>query len=58
MYKLRLISQRKGYILTNPCGRELEEGFPMVGCRYCMDRCPYNKGVIKFLFWKFVKCKY
>lgn len=46
----------KGKWLKNPCGLELKNGKPMVGCKYCLNKCPHHKGTIKILFWEFVKC--
>lgn len=54
---LRRIKIKKGFILDNLCGIELEGNFPMVGCKYCKEECPYYNGEYKFLIWKFVKCK-
>ena len=53
--KLKLIT-KNGNWLTNKCGLDLENGMPMVGCKYCKNVCLHNKGTVKFLFWKFVKC--
>lgn len=55
MTKLRRIII-KGKWLKNPCGLEFKNGNPMVGCKYCLNKCPHHKGTIKILFWEFVKC--
>ena len=54
MSRLRLITG-KGIARTNPCGMEMAEDYPMVGSSHC-NRCRYNRGVVRILFWKFVKC--
>lgn len=54
---LRLITSR-GNWLTNRCGHITYHGTPMVGCIHCRTKCPYNNGIVKFLVWEFVKCKY
>lgn len=54
MSRLRLITG-KGIARTNPCGIDMAEDYPMVGSSHC-NRCCYNRGVVRILFWKFVKC--
>ena len=54
---LRRIS-RKGWTLTNCCWCDTPNGVPMVGSTYCKEQCPYHRGIIRVLFWRFVKCKY
>ena len=55
---LRLIkSKNNGFVLTNICGLFTEGGTPMVGSKYCKEKCPHFNGVTKILFWKFIKCK-
>lgn len=55
---LRLIkSKNNGFVLTNICGLTTKGGTPMVGSKYCTERCPNFAGVTKILFWKFIKCK-
>lgn len=54
--KLKRIKIRNGWVLTNCCWHETENGMPMVGSKYCKEFCPYYKGTLKFLWWKFVKC--
>lgn len=54
MSRLRLITG-KGVARTNPCGMQIDEDYPMVGSSYC-NQCRYNGGVVRILFWKFVKC--
>ena len=44
--------------MTNQCGYCTETGTPMVGSKYCDNKCQHNKGFFKFLFWKFVCCNY
>lgn len=62
MCRLRLI-KANGDWLSNKCGIDVEldsrgnGGTPMVGCKYCRQQCPHHKGIIRFLFWEFVKCK-
>lgn len=45
-------------ILTNCCWYNTKYGVPMVGSTFCKTNCPHYKGVIRLLFWKFVKCSY
>jgi hypothetical protein len=59
MCRFRLI-RKDGKFLTKQCGMDVNlnlPGTPMVGCKYCRQQCPHHKGVIRFLFWEFVKCK-
>lgn len=54
MNRLRLITG-KGCARTNPCGIEIDEDYPMVGSTHC-NKCVFNRGIVRVLFWKFVKC--
>lgn len=49
---------KKSWILTNCCWYNTKYGVPMVGSTFCKTNCPHYKGIIKLLFWKFVKCSY
>ena len=57
MNRLRLITGN-GFICTNCCWYQTENGTPMVGSTYCQKQCPNYRGKFRFLFWNFVKCKY
>lgn len=57
MIRLRRIVEKNGWCL-NRCGHESNGGNPMVGSLYCKGNCNHNKGVIKILWLKFVKCNY
>lgn len=55
---LRRISQQ-GWVLTNCCWYKTKDGVPpMVGSAFCKDNCPHHKGIMRLLFWNFVKCSY
>ena len=54
MDRLRLITG-KGCERTNPCGMLYDKDYPMVGSAYC-NKCVFNRGIVRVLFGKFVKC--
>lgn len=53
---LRRIAKNDYGWLTNCCWLDTDDATPMVGSTFCCNKCPYHKGVIRLLFWKFVKC--
>lgn len=55
MWILRAIRSR-GWALTNCCWFYTKNGTPMVGSKFCREMCPRHRGVVRILFWRFVKC--
>lgn len=53
MVKLKRVTDNNPY--PNYCDDNIM--IPVVGSYYCRKNCPFFKGELKILFWKFIKCK-